>query len=73
MDTVQRILKIFEREGVGVGVPISKRIILDEIKSWGLDVGEIRNSWHSLIGYGLIVQRGDELILTEKGNSVLGK
>jgi len=66
-DTVLRILEIFKSNNIQAGGALNKRVVLDEIKSWGLDMNEVRDSWHRLIGEGLLEQEGDDLSLTRKG------
>jgi predicted transcriptional regulator len=68
METVHRILQIFVKNEVQI---ISKRQLMDEIKSWNLEVSFIRDAWHTLMGNGLIQQNGDEVHLTEKGSAFL--
>ena len=70
MNTAERILTIFKENNIQANGKLHKRIVMDTIKSWGLDVVEIRNAWHALMGYGLLQQVGDELILTPKGDQI---
>lgn len=73
MNTAEKILNIFKENNIQANGKLHKRIVMDTIKSWGLDVVEIRNAWHALMGYGLLHQVGDELVLTEKGHEVAYK
>lgn len=73
MNTAERILNIFKENNIQAGGKLHKRIVMDAIKSWGLDVVEIRNAWHALMGYGLMQQVGDELVLTAKGAEIAYK
>lgn len=66
-----KILNIFKENNVRAGEKLNKRIVTDQIKSWGSDVADVRNAWHSLIGYGLLQQSGDELILTGRGEKAV--
>ena len=71
MESISKILNIFKNHNIGANQSLNKRIFMDEIKSLGIEVTEIRNSWHTLIGNGFILQQGDEIFLTEKGNQLL--
>lgn len=73
MNTVEKILAIFKENNIQANGVLHKRIVMDKIKSWGLDVVEIRNAWHTLMGYGLIMQVGDDLVLTKQGESIAYK
>lgn len=73
MNTAEKILNIFKENNIQANEKLHKRIVMDTIKSWGLDVIEIRNAWHALMGYGLLQQVGDELVLTEKGKEIAYK
>lgn len=73
MNTAEKILNIFKENNIQANGKLHKRIVMDTIKSWGLDVIEIRNAWHALMGYGLMQQVGDELVLTAKGAEVAYK
>ncbi|HMV44678.1 MAG TPA: hypothetical protein PK079_22960 [Leptospiraceae bacterium] len=73
MNTAEKILNIFKENNIQANEKLHKRIVMDTIKSWGLDVVEIRNAWHALMGYGLLMQVGDELVLTKQGESVAYK
>jgi len=73
MNTAERILNIFKENNIEANEKLHKRIVMDTIKSWGLEVVEIRNAWHALMGYGLLQQVGDELVLTEKGKEIAYK
>ena len=44
MNTAERILNIFKENNVQAGSKLHKRVVMDAIKSWGLDVIEIRNA-----------------------------
>ena len=54
MNTAEKILNIFKENNIQANEKLHKRIVMDTIKSWGLDVIEIRNAWHALMGYGLL-------------------
>lgn len=71
MNTAEKILNIFKENNIQANEKLHKRIVMDTIKSWGLDVVEIRNAWHALMGYGLLQQVGDELVLTAKGSEAV--
>jgi hypothetical protein len=73
MNTAEKILSIFKENNIQANGKLHKRIVMDAIKSWGLDVVEIRNAWHALMGYGLMQQVGDELMLTAKGEEIAYK
>ena len=49
MNTAERILNIFKENNIQANGKLHKRIVMDTIKSWGLDVVEIRNAWHALM------------------------
>jgi predicted transcriptional regulator len=71
MESISKILTIFKNHNIGANQSLSKRMFMDEVKSLGIEVVEIRNAWHTLIGNGLIIQQGEQIILTEKGNQLL--
>lgn len=66
METVIKILNIFLAKEKKANESISKKELMDNIKSFGLDVSEIRNAWHYLIGNGILVQTGEEIFITAK-------
>ena len=70
-DTIQQILEVFKANEISAGGRLHKKVILDEIKKMNLDMLQVRNAWHSLMGEGLIQQVGEDLVLTERGASRL--
>ncbi len=73
MDTVNKILNIFLEKEKKINESITKRELMDKIKSFGLDVIEIRNAWHFLIGNRILIQNGDEIFITELGFDLLNQ
>lgn len=71
MEVVLKILNIFLEKEKKVNQSITKRELMDQIKSFGLDVVQIRNSWHFLIGNGILIQTGEEIFITEKAFELL--
>lgn len=73
MDTIEKILEIYKENNIHEGGFLHKKLVNDRIRSLNLDINEVRNSWHGIIGYGLLEQRGEDLYLTQKGESLVYK
>ncbi|KAB2932932.1 MAG: hypothetical protein F9K24_08685 [Leptonema illini] len=52
---VHKILQIFQAHGIRAGGVLSKKLMMDEIKTWPADEKMmVRDAWHTLVGHGLI-------------------
>ena len=65
------ILQVFPDNQKGAGDTLPKGVVLDRIKSLGMEIAEVRDLWHLLIGQGLLRQIGDEIELTAAGADLL--
>lgn len=70
-DVAQQILAVFAEHNKSAGETLPKGIVLDRIRSLDLEMSEVRNTWHYLMGEGLIRQIGDEIELTSTGAAVI--
>ncbi len=70
---VQKILQIFQAQGIRAGGVLSKKLMMDEIKSWPSDEKMmVRDAWHTLVGHGLIQEGHPEgPILTPAGERAI--
>lgn len=71
--TVNKILHIFHAHGIRSGGVLSKKLMMDEIKTWPADEKMmVRDAWHTLVGHGLIQEGHPEgPILTPAGERAI--
>jgi hypothetical protein len=52
---VHKILQIFQAHGIRAGGVLSRKLMMDEIRTWPAEERVmVRDAWHILVGQGLI-------------------
>ncbi len=70
-DLVDRILQLYGKDELRAGAGLHKSVIMSELKSWDVDMNQVRNVWHTLMGEGFVQQQGEDVVLTSRGEKRL--